>query len=399
MDKPEFEGSKPVLRNNLRIFDMAPTDVSVTSSMYGSYSPVSNLADSRGGIRFFIPKVQEYMDLASSFLYIRARIHNQDGTALAAGEEVACSSSFFHTMFSNLHIKMNGVTISDSAALYPYRGVIPEILCRGEGQKKSVMTSSLFYPNDVVDNFTSSNIGYTTRKGICAKSAIFDFFGRPSAPVFENPRYYPGGVDMSLDFTRSKPSFCLDASADSKTGLTGDPYDFSIESMVLYIKYHVVSPAVEARHAMQFKNNTAKYPLRELECHSTQISSGALSFSSDSYFSKMPSYLIIGLVSATAHAGKFSKNALNFKNYALSSVNVKCENSIVLSRRIDCDFKNANYMLCYQSILDALGTNLCLGNGMDRNSYINGNNLLLFSLAPINMGSEFVVEQPGKVKV
>jgi len=399
MEKPTFEGSKPVLRSNLRIFDMAPTDTSVISSMYGSYGPVSNLADSWGGIRFYIPKVNEYMDLSSSFLYIRARIRNQDGTALAADENVACSSSFFHTMFSNLNIKMNGITISDSANLYPYRGAIPEILCRGEGQKNSVMCSTLFYPDDIVDDFTANNKNFIKRRKICEKSQIFDFYGRPAAPIFETSRYLPNGVDLNLEFLRSKTKFCVDSSVISKTGVTGDPYDCVIEAMTFYIKYHGVNPDVEARHGLQFKSQTAKFPLRELECHSTQISAGALSFSSDSYFYKMPSYLILGLVSATAKAGAFNKNPLNFKNYSLSSVNVKCENSLVLSRRIDCNFKNANYMLCYQSILDALGTNLSLGNGLDRSSYINGNNLFLFSLAPTNVGPEFVMEQTGKVKV
>ena len=398
-DPTVYEGSKLAMRSNLKVFSLPPTDVSVNSTFYGTYTTTTSLKDTFSPITFQIPASVDYTDLQSSFLYIRARVTQKDGSILASDDKVAISSQFFYTMFSNVKVKMNGTPVSDSGSLYPYRACIPELLCRGVGEKQSTMTTTMFYPDTITDNFSASNLGFAKRSEFCKSSKMFDLTGRISAPCFESSRYFVPGVSFEIIMTRSLPEFCLDSPTTTKSAVSGVPYDFTIESITLYVKYHKASQDVVKEHAAIFaKHKKAKYPMREVECKSTQIANGALSFTSDSYFSKMPLYLVLGLVSGKSYNGALDKTPMNFQNYSITSVTVRCENDMIMARTIEGDFDSGNYLLYYQSILEALGQR-STGNNLDRETYLQGNNLLLFSLVPTNTSDEFMVEKQGRIKV
>jgi hypothetical protein len=57
-----------------------------------------------------VPSV--YLDLAESYLYIRAKVVNADGTAIGAEENISTSNFFIHSLFQYIEVYINGVVVS-----------------------------------------------------------------------------------------------------------------------------------------------------------------------------------------------------------------------------------------------------------------------------------------------
>jgi hypothetical protein len=120
------------MRKNFDIFSVYPTDTSVKSSNYISVLPMSDFKEAFRPVRFAIPPSStQYIDLKSSYLYIRARVMKADGNVLSPTNIVAPSNVFFYSMFKSCLVSVNGTVVSDSGNTYPYRAAIPTLLKYG----------------------------------------------------------------------------------------------------------------------------------------------------------------------------------------------------------------------------------------------------------------------------
>ena len=91
--------------------------------------------------------------------------------------------------------------------------------------------------------------------------------------------------------------------------------------------------------------------------------------------------MVLGLVSTESFQESLKKSPKNSQNYGLSSITVKCENELVLTRTLEMDYNNGNHMLCYQPMLEALGQRIG-GNNISRKEVLNGKNIFVFSFFP-----------------
>ena len=313
---------------------------------------------------------------------------------------MAPSNLWFYTIFQNCTISVQGNVISDSNNLYGYRGVIPLVLTSGEGEKTSTLTSKLFYKDTFVDSFTSGNKGFESRQAFATASRTFDVIGRISASLFEQDRWIPNGVSIDIKLTRSSPSFCIDSAVVVKPGETSVPYKYSIEEATLLVKAHTINPDILRLHQQLFKKEKAVFPLNEYDVRSAQIPIGALTFVSENLFpSKVPGYLIIGLVAATSFTGALNKSPFNFAHYDVSSVTVKCDENVLLFREVKVDFDSNLFQIAYINLASALGRR-STGNFIDRNEFKQrGYCLYLFELLPSVNPAQFQIERKGLLKV
>ena len=96
------EQSHECAKSELDIFAVPPTQTSVEKGALVPYQPIASITDG-GPIEFYIPGAgDEYIDLAQTQLYVRAKITNADGTNLEAAAPVGPANLFLHSLFNQV---------------------------------------------------------------------------------------------------------------------------------------------------------------------------------------------------------------------------------------------------------------------------------------------------------
>ena len=88
------------VKSELDIFAVPPTQTSIEDGHWVEHQPLTSL-DSRGPIEFVVPGTGDaYLDLANTYLLIRAKVLRGVGTDLAADTPVAPVNNWLHSLFS-----------------------------------------------------------------------------------------------------------------------------------------------------------------------------------------------------------------------------------------------------------------------------------------------------------
>jgi len=394
MDTPCFPGSIPSVRSNLNLASVPPTDVSVIQSDYHTFYPVSSRRDSSNPIEYVIPSTTtHYTDLQNSFLYLSAKIMKADGTPLVGSEVVAGSEDFFSALFESVEVSMNGVIVSKSASLYPFKSHIINLLTHDKDYKDTILTSELYYPDSKPDTFTASNNdGFKTRMGFSEKSSSFELIGKICESVFQQPKYFPPSVEFRVTLRRSTPAFSLVGAASSSANF---PYKIQLDQAVFYAKRHVVNPRIVAEHQKLAK---LQYPMRNFETRTFSIPSGTQTVLSETLFrSKLPEFLIITFVDSLAITGKLEKSPFNFQPFDLQNIQASVDGDSSIYRSLDFDVNNKISLLGFNTLTTAV-PNRPGGHGLSRQDYLNGNFLICLDLNPRTSGN-FQAERYGQVKL
>ena len=76
------------LKSELDLFTVPPTQTSIESGTYVEYNPISTINDDTP-IEFVVSGGgQDYIDLANTQLYVKAKIVKRDGTDIVAADRV-----------------------------------------------------------------------------------------------------------------------------------------------------------------------------------------------------------------------------------------------------------------------------------------------------------------------
>jgi len=183
-------------------------------------------------------------DLQSSSLYIYAKIVKTDGSLFTLADNVTGSEDLFSALFDSVEISMNGVIVSKSVSLYPFKAHILNLLSHGKDYKDTMLTSEFYYPDSKPDVFTSAgNDGFKNRLEFSKLSYSFEMIGKLCESVFQQPKYFPLAVAFRITLRRSDPSLALVGSASAAWTF---PYKIQINQALMYVKRHIVNPHIVA---------------------------------------------------------------------------------------------------------------------------------------------------------
>ena len=94
-------------KTELDLFSIPPTQTSISKGQWIEYHPLSNITDS-GSFEFNVSgSGDEYLDLARTQLYVKAKITKANGTALDPNEQVGPVNLFLHALFSQVDVSLN----------------------------------------------------------------------------------------------------------------------------------------------------------------------------------------------------------------------------------------------------------------------------------------------------
>ena len=174
------------------LFSVPLSQTSLDDGSFIKYHPVSVLT-STGSIEFTISAENfNYIDLANTFLYVRASVTAAVGTDSEADVEIAPECNFLRTMWSQIDVSLYGFLITQSNNNYSYRAYIQNLLGFGQDAKSSQLSAVLWYRNTAgqCDTRGDDNGGYTTRKTLAAQSNLIDRMRRLHVDLsFQNDIY------------------------------------------------------------------------------------------------------------------------------------------------------------------------------------------------------------------
>ena len=115
-------------KSELGLFDPRPVQTSMERAAYVDVHPLTNPSGG-GPIEFFIPSSSdEYIDLNDSLLYVRGKVHKEDGTNLTSGALVAFSNLPLASLFSDVSVVINDRQIEGGNHMYPYKTYMSYLL-------------------------------------------------------------------------------------------------------------------------------------------------------------------------------------------------------------------------------------------------------------------------------
>ena len=154
------------------------------------------------------------------------------------------------------------------------------------------------------------------------------------------------GVSINFKFFQSTNSLRLLRNGNKD-------YKLKITDAVLKVYHISLDPKMIVAHNEALKISPALYPFWRSDIKSFTVASSSLSFMTDNiYHGKIPSKLIIALVSNSSYSGSYDKNPFFFKHMDLNYLEVTVDGQSVPNRALSPNFEGGDFVSSYLSLLD-----------------------------------------------
>ena len=377
--------------DNLELFQVPPTNMTLEDNKWIEYYPVSStLTSDTAPIEFEIKgQGDEYVDLSQTYVQMLVKFIQDSGAPLDGDDASTPVNNILHSLFSEIDLSLNGKVITPGTDTYPYKASLEKLLSYEHNTLNTQMKACTLWQKDtpgymddvelkdavftpeqfeVVDGSNSKkmakitkplddavfpagskNEGMRKRHEWIAGGNKIVLLDRLHLDLFQQEKFIPNGVDIRLRFNRNKSNFYM----MTKTPMTGK---VQIMSMLMWVRK--VRPTATVLNAINQRLNTetAKYPLRRVEVKTFTIASGTQSKIEDHLFQgQMPKRIVVGLVANEAFNGTPGTNPFHFQNAGVKKLEVSINGETVMSRPYEPDFANNMYLRSYLSLYQGLG--------------------------------------------
>ena len=290
-------------KSELDLFSIPPTQVVMEKGFWEDVDPITSLSSSDTIEFVCAANSGVYTDLASSFLYVKAKITTAAGRNVDADIQVGPSYLWMHALFSQVEVFLNNKLVTPSSTAYPYRAYIETILNFSKDAKDSHLTSALFYKDkagkmDTVNPLAQDahvNTGLKQRHAYTRQSKSVAMEERLHSDLFAQDRYILGAVPIKIKLVRSRDPFCLVSSAESPN------FKVVIEECLFRVRRVNVAPSIILAHSQSLQQTTAKYPINSIDCKVVSVPRGNMSGNQPNIFQgALPNRIVIGMVDADA---------------------------------------------------------------------------------------------------
>ena len=325
----------------------------------------------------------QYLDLNRSRLHVKAKIIKEDGTKWKDTDIVTPVNLWMQSLWSQVDVYLQQKLVSTSGTNYPYKAMFDVMLNYGLDAKATQLQSQLYYKDSAgamdhtKPNETPLNQGLILRNIIAKNGALVDMEGPLYADAFQMNRYLLNEVDVRVKLFQSKTNFRL------MTSVTDTKFKVKITDVILKAAMMGISPEILKSHSRILEKKPAIYPIMRTDIKSFAIAKGQYNLTlNDIFQGKIPSRLVLGLVSADAYSGDLTKNPFNFHHYNYDFMCLYANGQSVPAKALQPQFSSKNYMEAYQTLSTGMGIDLAdAGIACSRNDYPKGYALVVFDLS------------------
>ncbi|XP_064597963.1 uncharacterized protein F54H12.2-like [Liolophura sinensis] len=371
----------PSVSSEFDLWTLPPTDTSVREGRWDAYSPIASLSDV-GPVEFVITNADAdtYLDLANTMLYVKAKILNGDGTAVAADKKVAPTNLWIQSMWRQVDVSLNDKLITPSTNMYPYRAYLETLLSYGKEAKKSQLSAALWYADTPgkFDTMSDTNDGFADRLECTAESRSVDMLGRLHCDMFLQHLHLLNNVTVRIRLTPAKDSFAL-MSDEAAPG-----YKTRLEEVLIFVRKVKITSGVQLGHLKALAKAPAKYPIRRVLTKYFSVPRGHTLINEQNLFlGSLPTRLVVGCVSNKAFDGDYTKNPFRFRHYYTNFVALYVGGRQIPTKPLTPDFENENFIRTYMNLFTHTGKAFHdEGNNIKRTTFAEGHTLFCFDLTP-----------------
>ena len=185
--------------------------------------PIAKLEDS-GPIEFLIKNATDhFLDLRQSYLSIKFKVTNSDGSNLAADAKAGLGNYPIDLLFQQVDVLLNGNLLSSSANTYVYRAMLEVLLEYDHRAKSSYLTIGL-YSKDTASKMDMLTVddgsdGLKARTKYFKQSKIVEVSGLLHCNLIHSDRLLLNSLPLKIVLHRQRDSFVSiadDASRDCR---------------------------------------------------------------------------------------------------------------------------------------------------------------------------------------
>ena len=114
--------SAECMNSALQLFAVPAIQTSEEHGRWHDAHPVSNITET-GPIKFSIDGSSEFLDLAKSWIYIKAKVVGEDGSVVT-DKKIAPVNLFLQSLFSQVNVMLNGKLVLSGSNTYAYCNVL-----------------------------------------------------------------------------------------------------------------------------------------------------------------------------------------------------------------------------------------------------------------------------------
>ena len=111
-------------KSELDLFHAHPLDMSNEEGWWAYYS-ATNLVNNQGEFTIDIAASNDYIDLASTLLYVKAKIY-KTADAFSDQSPVGPVNNFLNSCFKQVTLSSGTINIENTNITYPYKGLPPK---------------------------------------------------------------------------------------------------------------------------------------------------------------------------------------------------------------------------------------------------------------------------------
>ena len=302
-------------------------------------------------IIFHIEGGTDFVDLANTHLVVDIRLSKSDGTGLTDANKVCPINNIFHSMWSQIQVKLKDVYISHPSPNYGFRSYLENLLCFSNDSKKTWMKSQGWYFDEAAKFDDEENAALTTRRDMVLSNKIYRVKGRLSTDVGNQALLIPSLTDIAITLTPQRPEFTiLNFDRDDSK------YQINILSAKLVVRKVKLYPAAVLDFERHIAKSQAKLPISQVKVTTLSIPQGLSSYSHNSLFNgTLPQYIVVGFLKNSAYSGTFTSNPFNFIHNDLNHIQLKVNERLVPTLPITPNYDLDQFGEAYESVYTVIG--------------------------------------------
>lgn len=421
-----FDNSEECMKSELDIFTVPPTQTSIEKGIWCKVEANDGYKSSTSTTSFHIKPISDgYIDFSENFLHLKCSIrkkHPTDATQtveIDKNDKIGPINNFFHSIFSQIEVKLNGISVENSNSMYPYRAYFENLMNYDESIQNRLLNNEIYYTDtagkmescelsDIPESYTLNeakdgilkrfaeqkvNQGFIARRNRFmedGKPQVVEMCGKLHINLASASKYLLNNVGVEIILTRSSPKFCL----------LGNNGDYSVYIHEAYLRYRKINfvKSVEYGHTLGLLKSNAKYPYKEVKMNSVSIPAQSETLTIKSIHNGIsPNRILIGFVETTSFSGDYPKNPFNFQNFGLESmlVQVAGEN-VPYNEELKFNYNDKQYALAYNSLFQGHH----IAKNISYEDYDKGYTIYAFNLTPdLCSLNHFNMQKTGDISI
>ena len=307
------------------------------------YLPGTALANQQP-IEFTVKRANNlYLDLNDSYMVVRVKITNADGTNIGANTAGPVNLTL-HSLFREIEVRLNTVVVTDINSLYPYRAYLETLVNYSDDTFKTRMLSENWVKDTTghmaVTEVGGNNAGLNSRTTPFALSHEVELVGRPHLDIFHQNRLIPPGFDLDIKLHPSSNAFVCKSAAPANNAQQ-QAFKAAIQQVKFFIRTKQLKKEAELAHRELILKQPVKLLCSKVQVKHLSIPPNQTNISFDNVFTgTLPDLVIIGLVDDRDFAGHYNRNPFNFQPFGVNRMELVRDDTRIPSYAYTPDFAN-----------------------------------------------------------